>query len=459
MTVRPGAADDALLARIVPGVGGVAWPALPGAVGSSMLALQFQLEHTQWWPAATLARHQHRQLRALLDHARRTVPFYEDRLASLDLDRGLDPLAFRALPTLTRAQVQADTDALHSRAVPPSHGSLLEAKTSGSTGEPVRIVGTQIHRFWWGACLLRDHLWHARDLGGKLAAIRTKIAGGDETGWGPATDSVFRTGPCVTLNIRADIAEQARWLAAENPDYLLSHPTNVLALARHCLAQGLRIPRLREVRTFGEALPAELRDACRQAWGVPVADCYSTNEVGYVALQCPVSGDYHVQAESVYLEVLDEAGAPCAPGTTGRVVATALHNYAMPLIRYELNDYAEVGPPCPCGRGLPVLKRILGRRRNMLRLPDGTTHWPSFPSRVWLEVAPIRQFQLVQTALDTITLRLVVDRPLDAAAEARLADELNRRFGWPFRYRYEYPGAIERTDKFEDFVSLLDAPG
>jgi phenylacetate-CoA ligase len=52
-------------------------------------------------------------------------------------------------------------------------------------------------------------------------------------------------------------------------------------------------------------------------------------------------------------------------------VVTPLHNFAMPLIRYAIGDYAEAGPPCACGRGLPVLARILGRARNLLTLPHG----------------------------------------------------------------------------------------
>ena len=76
------------------------------------------------------------------------------------------------------------------------------------------------------------------------------------------------------------------------------------------------------------------------------------------------------------MEVLDNHGRPCKEGETGRVVLTDLHNFTMPLIRYEIGDYAEVGPPCACGRGLPVLARILGRSRNMLTLPAGDRIWP-----------------------------------------------------------------------------------
>ena len=81
---------------------------------------------------------------------------------------------------------------------------------------------------------------------------------------------------------------------------------------------------------------------------------YSCEEAGYIALQCPQAEHYHCQSESVLVEVLDDEGRPCTPGQVGKVVLTALHNFAMPLIRYENQDYAEVGPPCACGRGLPV---------------------------------------------------------------------------------------------------------
>jgi phenylacetate-CoA ligase len=64
----------------------------------------------------------------------------------------------------------------------------------------------------------------------------------------------------------------------------------------------------------------------------------------------------------IYAEILDDADRPCAPGEVGRVVVSTLHNYAMPLFRYDLGDLAEVGPPCECGRTLPVLNRIVGRQ-------------------------------------------------------------------------------------------------
>ena len=138
-----------------------------------------------------------------------------------------------------------------------------------------------------------------------------------------------------------------------------------------------------------------------------------------MAFQCGVREGYHVQSEHLIVEVVDEAGRPCLPGTVGRVIVTDLHNFATPLIRYEIGDVAEPGPPCPCGRQLPVLSRVLGRARNMLRLPGGHQRWPSLPSGDVLgRMAPVRQFQLAQTGPAELVLRLVVARLLTADEEA-----------------------------------------
>jgi phenylacetate-coenzyme A ligase PaaK-like adenylate-forming protein len=213
------------------------------------------------------------------------------------------------------------------------------------------------------------------------------------------------------------------------------------------------------VRTLGESLDPETRALCREAWGVPLTDMYSAEECGYIALQCPEGEHYHVQSEGVLVEVLDEQGAPCAPGQVGRVALTPLHNFATPLVRYELGDYAEVGEPCACGRGLPVLKRVLGRVRNMLLTADGRRFWPLFGGRGFGDIAPVLQHQAVQKALDLVELRLVVASPLSAEQERRLEERALSRLPPGFRIAFSYPARIERSagGKYEDFVSELDA--
>ena len=91
-----------------------------------------------------------------------------------------------------------------------------------------------------------------------------------------------------------------------------------------------------------------------------------------------------------FVEIVDDAGRPVPPGTEGNIVVTCLTNYAMPLLRYRLGDFAELGSDCSCGRGLPVLKRILGRERNsVLIAPSGERFWPVFGTHRFSRIAPI----------------------------------------------------------------------
>lgn len=186
-------------------------------------------------------------------------------------------------------------------------------------------------------------------------------------------------------------------------------------------------------------------------------DVYSTQEVGYIALQCPLYEHYHAQEETVMVEVLNDDGKPCSAGEIGRVVVTPLHNYATPLIRYDIGDYAEVGPPCPCGRGLTVLKRIMGRVRNMIRLPDGEQYWPIIHHDEIMNAAPIKQFRIIQRTIDTIEFDIVANTSLTSTQEQLLIDLLQTHLRFPFEIQLNYKQVIPRNSagKFEDFMSLI----
>jgi len=265
------------------------------------------------------------------------------------------------------------------------------------------------------------------------------------------------------MNLQTDVARQAAWLRGIEPDYLLTYPSNLSALLDEAEADPGRragLARLRQARTIGETLPGTLRQRCRDLLGADIADVYSSQEVGVIAAECPRASGYHVMAESVVVEILDDQDRPCAPGMAGRVVVTDLHNFATPLIRYDLRDIAEAGSPCPCGRGLPSLSRTVGRQRSLLRLPDGRRFWPLTGAYSYRGIAPVRQYQVVQRSLERVTLRLSVERPLTPGEESALAELLVRFLGHPFAVDFEYfADGIPRGrgGKFEDFVCEVPA--
>ncbi|HEX2250254.1 MAG TPA: AMP-binding protein [Gemmatimonadales bacterium] len=464
-----GMADPTVpLVEINSALQGITWPGIPAANGAAVLSILFQLERSQWWTSDQILAHQREQLDTLLKHARAHVPFYRERLKGIgSLDAGEPWLnTWRTIPPLRREAIQAadENEDLVTEELPDGHGDLREIYTSGSVGKPIRSVRTQLWELMWSAFTVRDHLWHRRDFRGTFAAIRESGPGKalypdglTAESWGYSSASIVATGPMVSLNVTTPIEQQIEWLQRRRPDYLLTHPTIAHRLADYCRQHGIELPGLKQVITISENLRPEVRAAVRTAWEVPLVDIYSTREAGYIALQCPDHEHYHVQAEHVFVEVLDDTGQPCGPGEVGRLLVTSLHNFAMPLIRYDIGDFVEVGESCPCGRGLPVIKRILGRTQNMLVMPSGERRWPLLSSgniEDLLHLAPIRQYQFVQRAPDWIELRIAAERALTEAEEQHLAGWIQKKFGYPFRVTLSCFDEIPRTaaGKFEDFI-------
>jgi len=445
---------------------GNVWPTLPCDRGRMTLSLLYQFEQTQWWSPEDLKRMQFKQLSSLMDHSWKTVPYYRKKFEECGIEAPFSNLSkyWDEVPVLRRADIQAAGDDLISDAVPKDHGRVSDIHTSGSTGAPIRACRSDLSLRFWSAFTIRDHLWHKRDFRGKLAVVRNSGKGEDPYPngsrfkyWGSSRRS-FDTGPSVALNINCSAEQQMEWLQKQNPEYFLTHPTNLQRLLQFSLENNIRLPKLKQVETLSEILRDETRELCQEAWGVGIADMYSGREVGYISLQCPDHEHQHVQSEGALVEVVDENGNACKPGEIGKVLVTTLHNFAMPFLRYEVGDYAEVGEPCPCGRGLPVLKQVLGREQNMLALPGGVKRWTLLSEgniRKFLKIAPIREYQFIQKDLENMEVRLAASRKIKPAEEKKIQAWLLEKFAHPFNFKIEYYDELPRSKagKLQDFIS------
>jgi phenylacetate-CoA ligase len=304
---------------------------------------------------------------------------------------------------------------------------------------------------------MREHLWHARDFLKPFCSIRANIPNEVRlNNWGAPAALLRKTGPLLGLPITMDIALQAERIRDFGTHTLLIYPSDLDGIVQHCRTNKVTFPDLKEVITVGETLCAHVRSETENMFGAKVSDMYSSQEAGNIALQCPVSGLYHVMAENLIVEVVDAQDRSVREGETGRVLITDLHNLATPLIRYDIGDYAERGPRCPCGRGLPTLSRILGRERNLIVMPNGTRHFPLVGFREFREIAPIVQYQAIQHDRERIEFRLVTERPLTREEESALTAHVQAALGHPFAIALTYfegrlpPGP---NGKFEEFVS------
>lgn len=445
----------------------LSWPPYLAKPPARLQDVMQGLEASDRWSAAEIAAGQQSQLMLLLEWAANNVPYYRKQAslkATLKILRR-SPERFEEqwlqLPLLTKETLRSESAALNAPAVPPAHMPLAMVRTSGSTGIPVEVNTTAVTRTVWDALAVREHLWQRRNFLKRLGIIRSSPhaaglrQGIDNRDWGHPAAAVYRTGPMSVMHVKQPVEVLAEWLRRFDPHYLLTYPSVAAALF-DALGPGGRTPSLEELRLISEPVDVEFEQRLKDDWGVRVTDIYSCNENGKIAQRCREHGNLHVQAEGIFVEILNDRGERCVPGESGQVVLTSLHNLATPLIRYQIGDYATVGEPCGCGRASLVIGRVLGRVKNMATSPDGKRY---YPITLWKirAVGPVRQSQWVQTARDAIELRVVVDRPLTEAETQRAADVVRETLGHPYRVTVVPVDEIARgpTRKFEEFLSLL----
>ena len=434
------------------------WPRIDGFEISHLGALLKRMRRLEYAQRAELQQGQVQQLQTLLLH-------YGRQVRSSAQCGGDVAALLQHQPLLTRRAIQAAGKAFFAVSPPAEHGPVGETSTSGSSGEPVVIRRTTVNQLFWMANTLREHLWWQRDFSQRMTVIRANLSISERNGecqiydnWGPPVNFFYRTGQAQVLSMSMDIESQTAALQNFQPGYLLTYPNNLAGLLDHLLKTHSQLPGLQQVRTIGELLPDALRMECRSVLGVPIVDTYSAQEVGLIAIQCPVSGHYHVDNSNLIVEVLNGYDEPCKAGEIGRVVVTDLHNFASPLIRYDIGDLAEVGSSCQCGRTMPVLKKIIGRNRNLVHYPDGRRAWPRVGFARFREIAPIVQYQLVQQSLDSIEVRIVAARGLSAVEESLLRQIIQAALDYPFNLRFNYfSGHLPKdsSGKFEEFKCIL----
>jgi len=421
------------------------------------------LRESQWYSKAEIENEQFSRLRALLRHFQGSSQWFQSRLdaAGVSWQDVRGPADLKRLPIATRRELQQAGDGLISQRVPTEHGGLLPFKTSGSTGRPLSVYRTDLNEIDRMAMILREHEWHQRDFSLRECGIRSHAAGAIERpDWSQPVNLFHQSAPSLILPLSWDVVRLADAIRYFRPSYLQGFPSLLAGILTALAGDFDGLADLREIRTGGEVLEPHLRQRLQEGFGVPVTDIYGAQEVGIIGCQCSSTAGYHVSSELVLVEILRPDDRPCEVGEFGRVVITDLRNFATPIIRYEIGDYAEVAPPCSCGRGARSITRILGRHRNLMVLPDGRVCWPrlGWLIREFEKTQRVTEYQLIQIAANEIEVHMVVEGAPGIKSERRFCALLeamtSARFELKFFY---YRDAIPRegAQKWEDFRNLV----
>jgi phenylacetate-CoA ligase len=418
------------------------------------------LAQTEQFAPDRLRKYQLSLLANLLSHAAKASGFYRQRLDFDVASPAAIEAAWSSIPILTRVDAAANRERLFAQNVPPQAGRTAAGTTSGSTATPLHYRRSEIAVFAAQAVVERMMRWWGVDPSKSCARIayedRAKPPDGvSHPGWHSADPQSIQH----VLSSEADVPDQIAWLAARKPAYLITYSHVLKELARACQQAGSPL-RFDLLFSHGTVVDEEARQSCRAEFGVPVVDSYGAAEIGQLAAECPDCGEYHVSAEAVHVEIVRDDGGLARPGEIGRVVATGLYNFAMPLIRYEIGDLAEAGfENPPCGRRLPSIRRIMGRYRNAFRFRGGRIMFPhTYDLKLW-DLLAYRTAQVVQLDFDRIEILWVGEQDPDTIDLDALTTRVRTVLREPVEVMLKKVDAIPRSTsgKFEDFVSRVPA--
>jgi phenylacetate-CoA ligase len=215
----------------------------------------------------------------------------------------------------------------------------------------------------------------------------------------------------------------------------LGTPSFLMTLLQRAEAMGLDPERDLKLRTAvvgAEMLPESLRARLQDNLGITVRQAYGTVLLGCLGYECREGRGLHVPAD-VLVEVVDpKTGQPVQPGAAGEVVATCF-NPDFPMIRLATGDLSQLSlESCPCGRTGPILKRILGRIDQAVKV-RGTFVHPWQMDEVVAGHPEIFKYQAVITRegeRDELTLNVELNqdggetRTLKRALERDIKDHL-----------------------------------
>ena len=417
-----------------------------------------EYEQSQWRAPEQIEALQWQKLQSLVRHCWEQVPYYRELWSTLGVSAPDDissPADYARLPVLTKPEIRANFDKL---IAPAYRDGLLYKTTGGSTGEPLRFGYTRESYERRLSIMWRGYGWAGARLG-----QRTLYLWGTPVGAQKRKDRMYHAAfNRYMLNAfemsEARMAEYADAIDRFRPETIVSYVAPIVKMAEWLIANGRRVHRPQRILGAAESLHESQRRIIEQAFGCPAYNTYGCREFMLIAAECEHRGGLHINADHLKVELGAVNGEGQDESEPRDIIVTDLHNYGMPLLRYANGDLASAGArTCACGRGLPLLASVDGRKLDALRTRDGRFVPGEYIVYAFLYATGIKRYQVVQKELDAFEIRIVRDRDFEPSAIDLVRRELLKVVGDSVSLNFEFVDEIPltQTGKLRVTVSEL----
>lgn len=407
-----------------------------------------RLVKNQWKPYEELKRDQEKQLRHLIEFSYESVPYYRNLFKSLRLlpkdIRTVEDL--EKLPILTKDIIKKHWEEF--KPVNLSSMKYYDQATGGSTGTPFHYRLVKQDRFFGGAHLYRGWGYGGYQLGDKMVFLA-----GSSLGVGMSSHLVTKAHE-IARNIRklssydmgeSEMQHYADVLTTFQPKFIRGYASSLYFYARWLEESDISIPYPVAVFSTAEKLFPHMRETIGRVFECEVFDAYGLNDGGVGAYECPEHSGLHIDTERSVMEVVDEQGYQVDKGQ-GSILATSLHNFAMPFIRYDTGDEGWIlTDKCGCGRETLLLREVLGREYEMLLTPEGQGVFGGFfTTQIFSKISSVREYQVVQKEIDRLIIHVVSEPELDEQALDYIRAKIHSK-SEKWNVEFEFVESIDRS--------------
>jgi phenylacetate-CoA ligase len=403
-------------------------PVFDGLVKRRKTIQYWQLaENSQWQGRESLENQQLRDLKAILHYAKIHCEYYRQQWADL----GLNPDSVQSLqdfcrwPLLTRDAIRTHRMRMQTK----DRMKRITKSTGGSTGQPLVFDLDHESNERRTAIMYRGYNWAGSGPGTR----RLLIWGADlkrSSFWKSVKVALHHCFEQQLLmncfdfsdgNMRNQFALMERY----RPETIIAYTSPLYEFSKFMKAHALQPHGIRSIVVGAEKIYGFQRKLIEEVFQAPVFETYGSREFMLIGAECELHCGLHLSIENLLVEVLDDQGLPTPDGEEGNVVITDLFNRGMPFVRYVNGDRALAGfTQCRCGRGLPLLRTVVGRQLDVISTSSGRVIPGELFPHLLKDYPSVRRFQVHQHQLDAIEIKVVGDEKLDEVYCKQIHDRL-----------------------------------
>jgi len=400
------------------------------------------LKHSQFLPSSQIELLQKNKLSLILINAVTNIPFYINAFQG----KNINNLTINDFPFVTKNDVRKKPSDFLSK----NKMRVFKKTTGGSTGETLTVYKDASAFSNALAATWRGYEWAGVFIGNKQARF-----------WGipityhgkikmRLTDLIARRQRYSAFSFNEiNLRNYTNQLICFKPDYFYGYVSMLNQYAEYILKNEISFPHImKSIITTAEVLTKDIKVKIENAFGVKVFNEYGCGEFGTIAHECEY-GNLHVNDENMLIEIYD-GDRKCNYNEVGEIVVTELNNFAMPLIKYRLGDYASINKKkCECGRELKIIKNLYGRAYDMIKNKNGKLFHGEFFMYVFEEAKRkglgITAFQVVQKDDDLFTIKIVPDIGYSKKSEQYILQYFKDNYSENVVLQFEKVSEIKRA--------------